>query len=292
MIRILVADDSAVAREVVNGGVKVHRARRYIEVDTVNDGRAALDVLQKKPIDIAFVDINMPGLSGAEVVAAMGETRSSKCLTVVMSSALDEASEAVFRRSGAYHFLKKPFHQDDVAELIATYMKMTTSYPILIVDDSATMRKLVRRILEESRFDFEISEADSAPSALRALASGRFRLVLTDFHMPGTDGIELAGSIRDLSSRIGIYMMSTNDASYVERSAAFVGISGFLKKSRSRRRISTRSCTASWSWMRRSSEKVRDMFSFSAREKEDFLRPTFRDLYCRFCRAGFARWLL
>ncbi|MHA7776231.1 response regulator [Roseibium sp. M-1] len=230
MIRVLVADDSVVAREVVNKGINVHRAKRYIEIDNVDNGRSALEVLKKKQIDIAFLDINMPGLNGPEVVAAMQETRSTDCLTVAISATLDQRSENVLQQFGAYHFLQKPFSHDDVADIVSTYMTMTTTYPILIVDDSSTMRKLTRKILEGSRFDFEISEADSAQAALRALASGKFRMVLTDFHMPGTDGIELAGSIQNLSSKIGIYMMSTNDTSYLERSAAFVGISGFLKK--------------------------------------------------------------
>lgn len=230
MIRILVADDSGIARDVINEGIGVHRKTRYIEIDNVDNGRSALDILTKKNIDIAFLDINMPGLNGDEVVAAMAETRSKHCLTVAVSGGLDERSEGVLKRYGAYHFLKKPFRQEEISEIVSTYIAMTASYPILVVDDSSTMRKLTRKVLANSRFDFEVSEADSAESALRSLSSGKFKLVLTDFHMPGVDGIELAGMIRDLSSKVGIYMMSTNDTSYLERSAAFIGISGFLKK--------------------------------------------------------------
>nr|WP_256372780.1 response regulator [Roseibium sp. RKSG952] len=107
---------------------------------------------------------------------------------------------------------------------------MTERHAILIVDDSPIMRKLARRTLECSRFKFDITEVDNAEAALRAIASNRFKLVLTDFHMPGIDGLELAGAIRELSSKIAVYMMSTNDTTYLERSAAFVGISGFLQK--------------------------------------------------------------
>jgi len=265
MIRVLVADDTAVAREVVNDGVKVHRSKRYIEVDNVDNGRSALDILKRKQIDIAFLDMNMPGLNGPEVVAAMGETKSPNCMTVVISSGLDEKSEALLKELGAYHFLKKPFQQEEVAEIIATYMTMTDTYPILIVDDSATMRKLTRKILDESRFNFAISEADNAQAALRALASGKFRLVLTDFHMPGVDGIELAGSIRDLSSKIGIYMMSTNETTYLERSAAFVGINGFLKKPFSSEDIDT-IMHEFLALHTPKFGKVRDRFSFMGRE--------------------------
>jgi len=265
MIRVLVADDSAIARDVVNEGIKVHRGTRYIEIDNVDNGSDALELLKRKPMDIAFIDINMPGLTGPEVVAAMHQTRSTDCLAVVMSSGMDEKSEAVFKQFSAYHFLKKPFQKEDVAEIVATYRTMMTTYPILIVDDSATMRKLTRKILEGSRFSFEISEVDSAQSALRALASGRFKLVLTDFHMPGADGLELAGSIRDLSSKIGVYMMSTNDTTFLERSAAFVGISGFLKKPFTSDDIDT----IMHGFLELDAPKfgkVRDMFTFLGRE--------------------------
>ena len=89
MIRVLVADDSAIAREVVNEGIKPHRNTRYIEVDNVDNGQSALELLKRKQVDIAFIDINMPGLNGPEVVAAMRDTKSIDCLTVAMSSDLD-----------------------------------------------------------------------------------------------------------------------------------------------------------------------------------------------------------
>lgn len=230
MIRILVADDSKPVREVVKEGIDLRRSERYIEIDSVDNGKSALDVLTKKQIDIAFIDINMPGLNGPEVVAALAKTASPNCLAVAISSGLDDQAEQKLKNFGAYHFIQKPFDKTRIADLISTYMTMTTTYPILVVDDSATMRKLARKVLDNSKFDFEISEAGSAQEALRAVGTGKYKLVLTDFHMPGVDGIELAGSIRDLSSKIGIFMMSTNDQSYLERSAAFVGISGFLKK--------------------------------------------------------------
>ncbi|MBD8892019.1 response regulator [Labrenzia suaedae] len=230
MIRALVADDSAVAREVVKDGIKLLGSKRYFDVTIAENGQQALNILQSKPVDIAFVDVNMPGASGPEVVAAMQQTQSKGCTSVVMSSSLNARVESVLKEFGAYHFLQKPFRAENVAEIISSYITMNECYPVLIVDDSATMRKLTRKILETSRFDFEISEADSAETALLAIKTGKFRMVITDFNMPGADGLELAGSIRELSSKIAIYMMSTNDTTYLERSAAFIGIDGFLKK--------------------------------------------------------------
>ncbi|MTI42889.1 response regulator [Roseibium hamelinense] len=267
MIRVLIADDSAIARDVVRAGIKTHQSKRYFEIDVVPDGQQALDVLHKKQIDIAFIDINMPGLSGPEVISAMKETKSNGCLAIAMSSDMNEKARAIFTEFGAYHFLKKPFHQEDVAGIVSSYITMTEGYPILIVDDSTTMRKLTRKILENSRFNFDISEADSAAAALKMVSTGKFRIVLTDFHMPDVDGLELAGAIRDQSSKISIYMMSTNDTTYLERSAAFIGITGFLKKPFTAQDIDT--------VMHKllglddpNFGKVRDLFSFFERERK------------------------
>jgi two-component system chemotaxis response regulator CheY len=265
MIRVLIADDSGVAREMVGKGVALHRGERFIETEMVDNGAAALEILRKKPIDIAFVDIHMPGLNGPQVVSAMRETQSNRCLTVAMSNDLDDRAETVLKKFGAYHFLKKPFQINAVADIVATFRLMTRAYKLLIVDDSATMRKLTRKILEKSRFSFEISEAPSAEAALQMLGKGKFDLVLTDFHMPDIDGLELAGRLRDLSSNIGIYMMSTNDTTYLERSASFIGINGFLKKPFTAEDVDT----VMHGFLGLDNPKfgkLRDMFSFMAKE--------------------------
>lgn len=267
IIRVLIADDSAVARDVVVQGVKVHRKERYIEVDIVDNGRAALEILNSKPVDIAFMDLHMPGMSGAEVLSATQNTQSSHCMTVAMSTSLDDRSEVALKKYGAYHFLKKPFLPEDVTGIIGTYRMMTQTVPILIVDDSATMRKLTRKVLESSRFNFRISEAESGEAALRMLARGDIAIVLTDFHMPGLDGLELAGAIRDLSSKIAIYMMSTNETTYLERSAAFIGVSGFLKKPFTSADVDSL-MHEYWKIAKPTFGKDLNMFSFQAKERK------------------------
>ncbi|WP_316859453.1 response regulator [uncultured Cohaesibacter sp.] len=230
MFRVLIADDSALFRGIVHKGIQVHRDKRYLDINFASDGAEALKILNQKEIDIAFIDINMPHLSGPQLVAELPETRSKNCLVVAISGNMDVKSEAVLQEYGAYHFMQKPFRAQDAADVFMTYIVMTETYPILVVDDSATMRKITRKVLEKSRFSFEIFEADSARNALKSILERRPDLVLTDFHMPDVDGLELAGSIRSVTNRIGIYMMSTSDTDHLERSAAFVGITGFLKK--------------------------------------------------------------
>lgn len=67
-------------------------------------------------------------------------------------------------------------------------------YRILVVDDDALVRRVVRRIAAE--FGDARAEADGA-SALRVLETSAFDLVVSDIRMPPPDGLELAVWLRE-----------------------------------------------------------------------------------------------
>jgi CheY-like chemotaxis protein len=100
----------------------------------------------------------------------------------------------------------------------------------LIVDDSSTMRGIVRKILGASRFAFDVHEAAEGIAALEQLASGNFGLVFLDYNMPGFNGIETLSEIKRLAPQVSVVMMkSTVDNAIVERSQS-AGALAFLKK--------------------------------------------------------------
>jgi DNA-binding response OmpR family regulator len=74
---------------------------------------------------------------------------------------------------------------------------MSGGVRILIVDDDADIRLLLRELLERASFDVE--EASSGQAALRALQSSPPALVLLDVSMPELDGYQTLERIRDLS---------------------------------------------------------------------------------------------
>jgi len=72
---------------------------------------------------------------------------------------------------------------------------------ILVVEDSASTRALVRAILEDGAFsgvvgEIEISEAESGFDAMRLLPRTRYDLIITDINMPDVNGLELIHFIR------------------------------------------------------------------------------------------------
>ena len=72
---------------------------------------------------------------------------------------------------------------------------MNMTMKILIVDDFATMRKILKNVLTQIGFK-NIMEAEDGEAALKALKKDKYDLVLCDWSMPEMPGIELLGKIR------------------------------------------------------------------------------------------------
>jgi DNA-binding NtrC family response regulator len=77
---------------------------------------------------------------------------------------------------------------------------------VLLIEDDAAVRRLVRRMLERSRH--EVTEADNGRTGLDRLGSGAFDLVITDIVMPEMDGIELLMAVRKHHPALRVIAMS------------------------------------------------------------------------------------
>jgi len=74
-------------------------------------------------------------------------------------------------------------------------MALNTNINILIVDDFATMRKIIKNILLQLGFK-DILEADDGTTALELLKKQKVDLIISDWNMPKMPGIELLKTVR------------------------------------------------------------------------------------------------
>lgn len=82
---------------------------------------------------------------------------------------------------------------------------------ILLVDDEPTIRLALGRYLRAC--DFEVEFAEDGPAALRALAVGRFAIMVCDLRMPGMSGLDVVPHALALDPALGIIMLTAvNDA--------------------------------------------------------------------------------
>ena len=103
----------------------------------------------------------------------------------------------------------------------------------MIVDDSATMRKIIMRTVRMSGLEFEkTDEAGSGVEALEKLKSGPVDVMLCDINMPEMNGTELVKKTRELAhcARMKIMMVSTESAQDLIDRVISDGADGYITK--------------------------------------------------------------
>ena len=102
---------------------------------------------------------------------------------------------------------------------------------ILIVDDEAAVLDALTRILNLE--GFEVRTASNADEALGFLAAGggcQVDLMITDYRMPGRDGLVLAREVRRILPRLPIILVTGSLVNVAEKDMEQLGISFVLRK--------------------------------------------------------------
>jgi len=104
---------------------------------------------------------------------------------------------------------------------------------ILIVDDSATMRKIILRTIRQSGYAVDdVLEAGNGKEALEVVKNNKVDLILTDINMPEMDGLELIETLRASpeTQNMPILVISTEGAEDIVEKAKTLGVKGFVRK--------------------------------------------------------------
>ena len=101
-------------------------------------------------------------------------------------------------------------------------------FSVLVVDDEAALRKVIRSSLAAS--GFAVEEAGTGGDALNVVKQKRFDLILLDVNMPGISGIEACRQIRLIAPRTGIVMVTVRDAEEDKVRALEAGADDYVTK--------------------------------------------------------------
>ena len=103
---------------------------------------------------------------------------------------------------------------------------------IMIVDDSATMRKIISRSLRQAGLTVdEIYEAADGFEGISVLSSGKkVGLILSDINMPNMDGLEFVKQARASGCTVPIVMITTEGGEDIIAEAISNGASSSIKK--------------------------------------------------------------
>ncbi|MBI3771246.1 MAG: chemotaxis response regulator CheY [Gammaproteobacteria bacterium] len=108
---------------------------------------------------------------------------------------------------------------------------MDKNMKILIVDDFSTMRRIIKNLLRDLGFN-NTHEADDGQTALPMLQVGKFDFLITDWNMPGMQGIDLLKAVRADANLASLPVLMVTAEAKREQivEAAQAGVSGYVIK--------------------------------------------------------------
>ncbi len=166
-------------------------------------------------VDLVFLDAALASDEIAQVVAA-ARAAPKPPFTALMAA--PGSAAAPFQTDA---LAAKPSHVEEAKRLMESAIRVRLPSRVLVVDDSATMRNIVRKILTATRFPLEVTDVAQGIQAIELARQIEFHIVFLDYNMPGFSGLETMAELRREKRRATFVLMtSTQDGAVADRALA------------------------------------------------------------------------
>jgi CheY-like chemotaxis protein len=182
---VLVIDDEPAVRDLMQRFL----TKEGFRVVTAPGGEDGLKLARELKPDAITLDVMMPGMDGWAVLTALKADPAVADIPVIMLTIVDDRNLGY--TLGAADYLTKPIDRDRLVTVLKKYRR---DLPVLIVDDDAVLRQLLRRILEPE--GYKVVEAENGRVALDRLRAVSPSVILLDLMMPEMDGFEFVTEFR------------------------------------------------------------------------------------------------
>ncbi|MES2572446.1 MAG: response regulator, partial [Verrucomicrobiota bacterium] len=208
---VLVIDDDPAQRDLIQRFL----SKEGFHVCTAAGGEVGLRLAkQLRPVAITL-DIMMPDMDGWSVLSALKADAELTDIPVIMLSMVDDPQRGF--ALGASDYATKPVDRALLAQILKKYTCPPPPCPVLVVDNDAAARKVMRAVLEKD--GWTVTEAENSRAAMESMMRERPSLILLNLIMPEMDGFEFAAWVRLRRewSTIPIVVLTAQDLSGKER---------------------------------------------------------------------------
>lgn len=123
MKTVLVVDDDPIILDTIASYLKTHSPE--LELVSARNGRQALEVLERQPVDLLLTDLYMPEMDGFELLAHMVRHFSSVPIVVMSGCEVPEIAGRL-ERQGALGYIEKPFDFASLADTVRRTLRRTS----------------------------------------------------------------------------------------------------------------------------------------------------------------------
>jgi two-component system, sensor histidine kinase and response regulator len=195
-----VEDHPQGAKEIVNSlrsmGATVESCATYAE---------GLALIKRRPFDVAVIDQGLPDGLGLDLIKAAMDIR--PFMGLIMYTVRDDAGLQHSLQALGVTYLTKPAGRAGLGEAVknaaSKVLKMHVDGPtrLLIAEDTESVRDILQRQLQ--KVGVEADFVFDGRTALDAINSGQYGILITDLHMPEIDGYQLVDAIRQKEKEEG-----------------------------------------------------------------------------------------
>ena len=227
--QVLLVEDSEFFTKVVTRGIEERHGIKVISAKSMAEARVLIE-RHRSNFFLALLDLTLPDAPDGEIVNYVA-TRGIPA-AIFSSRFNDDLRARVFAQTNVVDYILKnsPASIDYIVNMVGRLYR-NRGIPVLVVDDSAVTRQKTFTLLTLQQF--EVHSAANAKEALRLLDQNPgIRLVVTDFGMPGMNGVELTAAIRDKRSIDDIAIIGVSSTGPRQTSALFIksGANDFLSE--------------------------------------------------------------
>jgi len=218
--KVLVIDDDPTARDLMSRGL----VKEGFQVFAASSGEEGIRMAKEFRPDVITLDVLMPGMDGWAVLRALKSDRAVADIPVIMVTMVDDKDMG--HALGAADYLPKPIDRERLVSMLGRYRCKHPPCPILVVEDDASTREMIRRTLEQD--GWTVCEAENGRVGLARLAEARPELILLDLMMPEMDGFEFVAEMRrhEAWKGIPVVVVTARDITPEDR----VRLNGQVKK--------------------------------------------------------------
>lgn len=219
-LRVVVFSNSPDDRELL--GRALSSAAVPIDILAADSAAAAVDGLNSGA-DLLYVD---GGLATSDIARSVAAARAAPNppFSVLLAADADGGEPFVTDALAA-----KPERLEEARRLVERSIRVRLPSRVLVVDDSATTRGIVRKLLAGSRFPLEVNEADEGFAALKMVREAAIDLVFLDYNMPGFSGLETLAEFKREKRPVNVVLMTSMADDSLANRAREQG-AAFLKK--------------------------------------------------------------